>query len=545
MLPADRFREIILNGKPNVSASINVFDLFAGPGGLGEGFSGFNTLSDDGLRFPFNIVMSVEMEKHAHQTLMLRAFIRQFRGAGLPVEYYKYLQGDSEITKQKLFELYPCEYKAAKRETLYRPMQLGDAADDEVVFNRLAEINKASKDNPTIVIGGPPCQAYSLVGRSRNMGNKNYDATNDKRHTLYQEYLKVIADVKPDVFIMENVRGILSASLDGDKIFPKILNDLKLPGSDENATYRIYSLSSTPDYWDSSGNPVYESTDSYLIRCEKYGIPQSRHRVILLGVRSDIARYPSVLSEVDTPVSVEQIIGDLPALRSVLSREIDSDACWTQAIDEISKDLIDNLKGEGHNSIAKFIKKTAKVARKRTSEGARFVSASINNKAPSELPVCADLQSWILDSGMTGHTNHEARAHMREDIKRYIFCAAFAEVNAQSERISPKAEDIPAFLAPKHLNWNTGYFNDRFRVQARNKPSNTVTSHLSKDGHYFIHYDPSQCRSLTVREAARIQTFPDNYFFEGPRTRQFIQVGNAVPPYLAQQIAQIVHKLLA
>jgi DNA (cytosine-5)-methyltransferase 1 len=131
---------------------------------------------------------------------------------------------------------------------------------------------------------------------------------------------------------------------------------------------------------------------------------------------------------------------------------------------------------------------------------------------------------------------------MTSDLKRYVYASIFADAHKASPK-GHKEFDLPG-LAPDHKNWETGKFSDRFRVQVEGQASSTITSHISKDGHYFIHYDPHQCRSLTVREAARLQTFPDNYFFLGNRTQQFHQVGNAVPPLLAHQIAEVVEKMI-
>jgi DNA (cytosine-5)-methyltransferase 1 len=167
--------------------------------------------------------------------------------------------------------------------------------------------------------------------------------------------------------------------------------------------------------------------------------------------------------------------------------------------------------------------------------GSPFVAkAAFTNQRPA-------LSSWLLDERLGGVIQHVSRAHMRSDLQRYFFASNYADIIGSS----PKLQDFPDSLQPHHANAANDDvpFADRFRVQVWRNPASTVVAHMAKDGHYFIHPDPAQCRSLTVREAARLQSFPDNYFFEGTRTEQFTQVGNAVPPYLACQLARVVHQL--
>jgi DNA (cytosine-5)-methyltransferase 1 len=504
---------------------ISVIDLFAGPGGLGEGFSSYQA---ENQANPFKIALSVEMEPNAHQTLTLRAFYRQF-SSGAPDEYYNYLKGN--ISKVELFALYPDQSEAATAETLGGPRELGNVADDSIIRKGLRKLK--NNPGPKVLIGGPPCQAYSLVGRSRNKGKKSYLPEADHRHFLYKEYLSVLQMVQPEVFVMENVKGILSSKINGKRIFPTILGDLGDPskalGKKKGAHgYRIYSLVSKAA---SSSSDV--SGSSFIIKAEKYGIPQSRHRVILLGVRDDITWSQEILDPHLSKRRVGQLIDDLPRLRSGLSRGGDSNERWHKAV-ATALDRVRKCVPYGMFSEKDFSGVLASACKLDT-RGERFMDKRRAVTCDSEMA------NWFLDPKLGGFVNHDTRGHMAEDLARYLFCSLYAKKHRGK---SPTANNFPAALTPKHKNWKSGNFVDRFKVQAANRPSGTITSHISKDGHYFIHPDPGQCRSLTVREAARLQTFPDNYFFEGARTAQYHQVGNAVPPLLARQIAAIVFRIM-
>ena len=328
---------------------------------------------------------------------------------------------------------------------------------------------------------------------------------------------------------MENVKGILSSKVNGKLIFPNLLNDLKHPskalGHRGGKGYKIYSLVNGQGQ-DLFGDP------SYVIKAEEYGIPQARHRVILLGVREDLTVEPDRLQRNKNSVSMESVIADLPSLRSGLSKSFDSAESWHKVVAEGIKNIKRSVPSTELNESK--LKTILDKASRYHSRGSRFAAKRKKFRGNEQL------KSWFTDERLGGFTNHDTRAHIAGDLARYLFCALYAE----QKGVSPKSKYFPPCLAPKHANWKSGNFTDRFKVQIAKKPSSTITSHISKDGHYYIHPDPAQCRSLTVREAARLQTFPDNYFFEGNRTQQYVQVGNAVPPFLANQIAEVVYKTL-
>lgn len=525
---------------------INIIDLFAGPGGLGEGFYSYPKESTDKS---FKIRMSVEMEPNAHKTLQLRAFFRQFNGKA-PQAYYDYVRNPSPEAREGLFDKYPNEAAAALEESMYQPKELGNEEDDKAIEKRLKELKK--EKGPFVVIGGPPCQAYSNAAKSRNSGKVGYSLKEDKRAALYKEYLNVINIIEPEVFVMENVKGILSSKIDGELIFDQILEDLRDPkkaiGKRTKHKYEIYSLVQDPDDIERNTGPIYKQSKSFTINFEKFGIPQKRHRVILLGIRSDLKKKPDTLKESSKQISIESIIDGMPELRSGPSnreykgeqlKSFDSKA-WHKMVTSFGKDLAKRLQESKDNQHASIVNSSLKSVRSDLDQGGRFVSSTSKG---FKTDFKNKITSWIYDPSMKGFVNHETRGHLQADLKRYFWAATYAELNKDLPNPSPKAQDYPKYLEPKHKNWKSGHHSDRFRVQVRNKPSTTVTCHISKDGHYYIHYDPTQCRSLTVREAARLQTFPDNYLFEGGRTAQYVQVGNAVPPFLAHQIANIVYKL--
>lgn len=328
---------------------------------------------------------------------------------------------------------------------------------------------------------------------------------------------------------MENVKGLLSATVKQERIFDRIYEDLTHPlaatglGKKEDLKYEFYPL--TPTLGEVEG--IYKPED-FIIKSENFGIPQARHRLIILGVRSDWPIKPEeVLRKSKTTVCIEDIIDDLPRLRSGLSKEQDSPELWQAAVRGIcDPELLPSEKVS--DALFRAIMSAGTRVGSSLSRGGRFVEVKLPHL------------EWFWDPKLKGACNHETRSHIRSDLHRYFYATVFAKEMGRS----PALEDFPKPLLPEHKNVADALretkFNDRFRVQIKGRPSTTIVSHISRDGHYYIHYDPSQCRSLTVREAARLQTFPDNYFFEGPRTQQYQQVGNAVPPLLARQIAKIV-----
>ncbi len=510
-----------------LSPGIAAIDLFAGPGGLAEGFSAAG----------FDIRLSIEKDRYAHETLLFRAFARKLIRSGNRLYLNAFYSGD--LSLNELITRFEPFWTEAKCEA-WRA-ELG-VTPRRSVSDRICEALKETED--WVLLGGPPCQAYSLVGRAR-MKSTKADFEDDHRHFLYREYLRIVASHAPSIFVMENVRGLLSSTVRGSGIFQEIKRDLRLPqravadlpgGSRKgDLEYRLVPL------WERRESTLFpsEAEDKDFIVCsENQGVPQARHRLFIIGIRADLNPSIAWLEKISTAPTAWDVIRDLPQIQSRVSRG--DSLTW--------REILREFRGSDGNRwlathcydvyvfIRDMIRSELSSAKPVLCNGSPRMKRDLRRKP-------AALAEWLQAEHMPVFLNHEARSHMASDLHRYLFASAFAEVRG----LSPKLSDFPPPFLPAHKNIrNNGgsIFNDRFRVQCKNRPSTTITSHIHKDGHYFIHPDPSQCRSLTVREAARLQTFPDDYLFCGPRTEQYKQVGNAVPPYLAFQIGKTVMKTL-
>lgn len=547
-------------------SKIPVIDLFAGPGGLGEGFSSFTNANDERI---FKIKLSIEKDEHAHETLRLRSFYRQFEKEEVPKLYYQYIKENSvkkqKVILEKIKSEYAEKWRAAEKEAwhfempymieekerlrydtsgnpYYEKYSIGFSKyairqKHKEIDSRIIEALSGRKD--FVMIGGPPCQAYSVVGRARNQGISK----EDHRVHLYKEYLRIIAKHHPAIFVMENVKGLLSAEIEGEKVFNLILKDLTKPSrvykGYKSPKYKIYSFVKKASKHE-NGFPVYENDYDFLIKTEKYGIPQRRHRVILLGVREDISVPENFnINRVERETTLKQVIGSLPRIRSGIGREIIGSNSKGNHIYQKVENNFENWKTTIYqylNKLDEDIRKEFNGVVESKDQGTNFINCELNEK---KNPLYT---AWFKDPNLKGVINHKSRTHLKEDLGRYLFSSLYRKAKGDF----PRLKDYPDWLLPEHKNAKAGLkFTDRFRTQKPNQAATTITSHISKDGHYFIHYDPSQCRSLTVREAARIQTFPDNYYFCGSRTHQYHQVGNAVPPFLAYNIAHIVYNIVS
>ena len=508
-----------------MNKDFSVIDLFAGPGGLGEGFS---------KKKKFGRSLSIEMDPVACETLKIRKLFRLLKQKDKNT-FYNYLHKDAKLSWERVKHMFQDYDESVENSVWNHELGSENLTQEETIVEIKTRLRKLGhiKGNPLIIIGGPPCQAYSLIGRASRKQMKiqgTYVPEEDKRHFLYEWYLNIIPSFKPHVFVMENVPGILSSSINGQSMFPKILEDL------EGLGYDLLSLN------EDGQRDLFSDTKDFKLKASNYGVPQDRERVIIIGVRKDLEIDKDLYLKKDNECnSVSSVISDLPLIRSGLSKidkekAIDDVVLWKEQLRQKYWNSFEGIDGDIKKELKKFIKDIHD-EKFQFDRGEGFLKSKNYGNTNN---FSSDLKDWYIDNNLKGYLNHESRSHMDCDLRRYLFNSVFTKVRGRA----PLLTDYPDFLLPDHKNKKSGNHKDRFRTINANKPSKTITSHISKDGHAFIHPDPLQCRSLTVREAARIQSFPDNYFFCGNRTQQYHQVGNAVPPYLAYQIAEVVHKIL-
>lgn len=404
-------------------------DLFAGAGGLSEGF-----VADGG----FIPVAHVEMNPYAAMTLKTRTCYYYLKENNRLDEYRSYQRG--EITRDELFARMP----NGMLDTVINK-EISDTTTTEI-FDLIDEIlENANIQNVDIVIGGPPCQAYSLIGRAKDPDNMR----NDPRNFLYRQYVRFLNRYRPRMFIFENVPGILTAN--NGETFQSIIREFN------DAGYTV---------------------DHRILDAADFGVLQHRKRVIIIGWQADLQIVYPEFEITEVQATVNDILRDLIRLEIATENNV-------------------------------------------------YVSEPTNYLRASGIRADDDIL-----------THHVCRFHNPRDIE--IYRRVITAWNENHRRL--RYTDLPEELCT-HKNRNA--FLDRYKVVAGDiQCSHTMVAHISKDGHYFIHPDVTQCRSLSVREAARIQSFPDNYFFEGPRAAKFVQIGNAVPPLMAKGLARGIRDIL-
>jgi DNA (cytosine-5)-methyltransferase 1 len=294
-----------------------------------------------------------------------------------------------------------------------------------------------------------------------------------------------------------------SSQVDGGGIFQRILSDLSSAGDG----YELLPLTKSRQAERLEGK-------DFLVHADNHGLPQARHRVFIVGLRRDIPlplRETPLLPRSSEVVSVRDAIGDLPALRSGLSCA-DSTISWNKSVLKEAHEIINS------NQVPDTVRR---LVRTMLACGLACDMDRSERRPIGTIPkIYAELRNWIIDPELDCILHHETRGHIPKDLGRYLFAAAYAVAFGTS----PKLSTFPSFLQPNHRSRDSGKFTDRFRVQLGERVSSTITSHISKDGHYYIHPDLLQVRSLTVREAARLQTFPDNYFFAAHEPHNIIRL---------------------
>ena len=402
-----------------------IIDLFAGAGGLSEGF----------VQAGFVPIAHVEMDKDACNTLRTRCCFHYLRANNQLDIYYKYLKG--EIARETLYGSVPKEVTNAVIN-----VEISDDTINET-FGKIKQLAKGHKID--MIIGGPPCQAYSLLGRHRK------EMENDPRTLLYLQYGKFFEEFSPKGFVFENVPGLLSAK--------KGEHFLNLQAYFNELGYKVHFK---------------------MLNASDYGVLQDRRRIIIVGWHKDNDMgYPDI-EKISTSAVINDILGDLPQLKA---GEIE---------------MVSSYKKE-------------------------------NNSYLRESGIRADDEKFV--------TQNITRPVNDNDASIYAYAIKLWD----SKQVRVKYTDLPLELRTQK---NEDSFLDRFKVVNGKGKAHTVVAHLAKDGHYYIHPSLSVCRSISVREAARMQSFPDNFYFEGSRSAMFKQIGNAVPVLMAKRIAESINQML-